>query len=174
MMKPRLDDPYRAVVKEFSWRGVRYVVVGMSGINYYARNPAETFATLDYDLFLDPTLSNVEKALQGLGRLGFTVGTSAGPLNEAEVTRIVRDRVTLVASTPDGVTIELLLEISGYAFSDLAKDAATFTVRGVPIRVGRLAKLLKSKQLAGRPKDRHFLQRYRTILEGESRRSLHS
>ena len=61
--------------------------------------------------------------------------------------------------------IELLLKISGYPFSELAKDAATFTVRGVPIRVGRLGKLLRSKLLAGRPKDRHFLKRYQSLLE---------
>ena len=55
-----------------------------------------------------------------------------------------------------------------FPFSDLARDAATFTVRGVPVKVGRLTKLLTSKKLAGRLKDRQFLQRYRSLLEGES------
>lgn len=164
MSRSRLGDPYRAVIQAFNRSGVRYVVVGMSGINYYARNPAETFATLDYDVFLEPTLGNVEKALRGLNRLGFTIATSGGVLTAADLKRAVGDRRTLVATTPDGVAVELLLEISGYAFSDLARDAATFTVQGVPIRVGRLTKLLKSKQVAGRPKDRQFLQRYRGLL----------
>ena len=159
------QDPYRSVVQAFNRRGVRYVVVGMSGINYYAKSPAGTFATLDYDLFLEPSTKNVEAAVQSLRRLGFSLGTSQGALKAGELYAVVRDRRTLIATTPDGLMVELLLEISGYPFSEIAKDAATFTVRGVPVRVGRLTKLLKSKQLAARPKDRQFLRRYQSLLD---------
>lgn len=160
-------DPYRAAIHGFNRRGVRYLVVGMSGINYYATSPRETFATLDYDVFLEPSIQNVERAVQILRRLGFTVGTADRVLETKELATAVRQRRTLVATTPEGLMIELLLEVSGYPFSELAKDAATFTVRGVPVRVGRLAKLLRSKKLANRPKDRQFLQRYHTLLEEE-------
>ena len=160
------QDPYRAVIQQFNRSGVRYVVVGMAGINYYARNPSETFATLDYDVFLDPTLRNVEQALRCLKALSFTVGTATGALAAADLKGVVRDQRTIVATTAEGVTIELLLRVSGYPFSDLAKDAATFTVRRVPVRVGRLTKLLRSKKLAGRSKDRQFLRRYQALLEG--------
>lgn len=159
-------DPYRAIAQRFNRLGVRYVVVGMSGINYYARNAAEMFATLDYDLFLEPTIHNVAKALRGLRAMGFTVGAAQGLVEtHADVRGIVRERQTLIASTPQGVTTELLLQISGYTFSELARDAATFTVRGVPVTVGRLTKLLRSKKLAGRSKDRQFLRRYQSLLE---------
>ena len=161
-------DPYRAVVQLFNRLGVRYVVVGMSGINYYARNPAETFATLDYDLLLEPTIHNVIQALQGLRAMGFTIGTARGLVEaDANLRGIVRQRQTLVATTPDGITVELILRVSGYTFSELARDAATFTVRGVPVKVGRLTKLLQSKKLAGRSKDRQFLRRYQSLLEDE-------
>ena len=160
-----LHDPYRAVIQQLNRHGVRYVVIGMAGINYYADTPAHAFATLDYDLFIEPTLVNVEQAVRCVTRLGFTVGTSAGALKAQEITAIVRARRTVVATTPDGVMVELLLAVSGYAFSDLARDAATFTVRGVPVKVGRLTKLLRSKQLAGRAKDRQFLRRYQALLE---------
>lgn len=162
-----LQDPYRAVIHQLNRRGVRYVVVGMSGINYYADNPAQTFATLDYDIFIDPTLTNVEQALRCVKRLGFAVGTSAGPLKAGGLKAIVRERKTLVATTPDGLMVELLLRVSGYTFSDLARDAATFTVRGVPVKVGRLTKLLGSKKAAGRAKDRQFLRRYQALLENQ-------
>ena len=160
-----LQDPYRAVIQQLNRYGVRYLVVGMAGINYYASSPAQTFATLDYDCFIEPTLMNVEQALRCVNRLGFTVGTSAGPLKTKEIKAIVRDHTTLVATTPDGLMVELWLAVSGYAFSDLARDAATFTVRGVPVKVGRLTKLLRSKQLAARAKDRQFLQRYQSLLD---------
>jgi len=165
MSPRRLDDPYRAVIRQFNRRGVRYVVVGMSGINYYARGAAEAFATLDYDVFVESTLKNVEQALRSLKSLGFTIGTATGPLNMERLKGIVRDKRTLVATTPEGLTVELLLAISGFAFAEVAKDAATFAVRGVPVKVGRLTKLLQSKQLAGRTKDRAFIRRYAALLD---------
>ena len=158
-------DPYRTVIQQLNRQGVRYVVIGMAGINYYVDTPAHAFATLDYDLFIEPTLANVAQAVRCMTRLGFTVGTSAGVLQAKEITAIVRARKTVVATTPDGVMVELLLAVSGYAFSDLARDAATFTVRGVPVKVGRLTKLLRSKQLAGRAKERQFLRRYQSSLD---------
>lgn len=163
-MTRSLRDPYLAVIRRFNQLGVRYVVVGMSGINYYAKSPAETFATLDYDLFLEPTLRNVGQAVRGLTALGFTLGTAEGPVQGDDLGTAVRRRKTLVATTPEGLMVELLLAVSGYPFSELAKDAATFTVSGVPVRVGQLRKLLMSKKLAGRPKDRQFLRRYETLL----------
>ena len=162
-------DPYRAVIRRFNGNGVRYVVVGMSGINYYSRKAAETFATLDYDLFIEPTLKNVAQAIRSLKGLGFTIGTAAGLLKGEDLRNVVRGKRTLVATTLEGLTVELLLAMSGFPFAELAKDAATFTVRGVPVKVGRLTKLLQSKKLAGRAKDRDFLRRYQALLETRSK-----
>ena len=167
MSPRRWADPYQAVVKAFNRVGVRYVVVGMAGINYYARQPAEAFGTMDYDLFLEPTLGNIQKALRQLERLEFSLGTLRGRFVLRDLPAIVRDRRTLVATTSDGLMVELLLAVSGFTFTEMAKDAKTVVVHGTPIRVGRLTHLLKSKQLANRPKDRDFLKRYRRLLEEE-------
>jgi len=86
-------------------------------------------------------------------------------LDIKDLRAVARGRRTLVATTVDGVMVELLLRVSGYTFADLARDAETFSVRGVPVKVGRLTKLLQSKKLAGRAKDRQFLQRYHSQLE---------
>lgn len=158
-------DPYRAVIQQFNRNGIRYVVVGMSGINYYARNPAETFGTLDYDIFLEPSLKNVEQAIRCLEAMGFTIGTAQGILRQADVKQIVRQHRTIVATTPEGLMIELLLKISGYPFSEMERDVLTLSLRGIPVKVGKLRKLLRSKKLAGRPKDRRFLERYQSLLE---------
>ena len=160
-----LRDPYASVIRSFNRCGVRYVVVGLSGINYYARNASEVFMTLDYDIFVEPLISNVQKAVKGLQSLNFTLGTEKGPLRFEEIKPLVRDRKTLIAVSPDGIKVELLLRISGFQFSEIARDAATFDVGGVPIHVGRLHKLLRSKRVAGRPKDRDFLRRYEHLLE---------
>jgi predicted nucleotidyltransferase len=165
----RAQDPFRTVTERFNQQGVRYVVVGMAGINYYAKNPAELFGTLDYDIFLDPRLSNVEKALRSVRELGFTIGTSSGLFKSGMITEIVRDRKTLIATTTEGIMIELLLQVSGYPFSELARDATTVTVDGVPIKVGKLSKLIESKRLAGREKDKAFLKRYQLLLKSKGK-----
>jgi len=162
-------DPYRALVADFNRFGVRYVVIGMSGINYYANRPDQAFGTLDYDLFLDPTVRNVTKTVRCLQALGFTIGTVDGPLDPTRLSTVVREQRTLVATTPDGLMVELLLAVSGYPFTELARDAVTFTVLGTPIKVGRLSKLLRSKKIAGRPKDRQFLRRYEALLREPGR-----
>lgn len=172
MSRRVIQDPYRAVIQQFNRRGVRYVVVGMSGINYYAKQPSETFATLDYDIFLEPTLENARQAVRALKDLSFTIGTAAGRLKLEQLLRVVRARRTLVATTAEGIMIELLLEVSGFPFLELAKDASTFVVRGVPVKVGRLTKLCRSKKLADRPKDRAFFRRYEALLKKRDNRAL--
>lgn len=158
-------DPYRAVIQRFNQRGVRYVVIGMSGINFYAKSPATAFSTLDYDFFLEPTLRNVRKALGCLKELGFTVGTAQEILKPENIRQVVRDQRTLIASTPEGLLVELLLKVSGYPFSEMAREAKTFNAGNIPVRVGQLSKLIRSKKLAYRPKDRQFLKRYGPLLE---------
>ncbi len=164
-MARRLADPYLAAIRALNRVGVQYVIVGMAGINYYAQRPSEAFATMDYDLFVNPTLPNVRKAAGQLGRLGFSRGTTEGALQTGALRELVRNRRMLVATAPDGPMVELLLAVSGYTFAAMARDAVTVTIRGTPVKVGRLTKLLRSKQLAGRPKDRQLLARYRSLLE---------
>ena len=160
-------DPYLDVIRRFNRAGVLYVVVGMSGINYYAKDPAHAFGTMDYDFFLEPSLKNVQRAIRSLKALGFDIGTSDGEWKESDLRRVVRDQKTFTATTPDGLIVEILLKVSGYPFSGMANDAATIPVHGVPVKVGRLNKLLRSKKIAGRPKDRRFLRRYQDLLEEE-------
>ena len=170
MKRSAFSDPYQIAIERMNQKGVRYVVVGMAGINYYAEDPSQTFGTLDYDIFLEPSLTNVRKAVQTMQDLGFTLWTATGRLQPGNLKHVVRHRQTITATTPDGLMIELLLEISGYPFSKIARDAATFTVGGIPIRVGKLKKLMDSKRLSDRPKDRQFLKRYEILLKNAEKR----
>ncbi len=167
MSARRLADPYLATVRALNRVGVQYVVIGMSGINYYAQRASEAIATMDYDLFVNPTLPNVQKAVHQLSHLGFSLATSDGPFDTAALRALVRARRALIATTPDGLMVELFLAVSGYLFAALVRDAVTITIQGTPVKVGRLSKLLRSKQLAGRLKDRQFLKRYQALLVEE-------
>lgn len=157
-------DPWAALFDGFNKAGVDYVVIGMSGINYYARSAMETFGTQDYDLFLRPVVANAAKALEVLRDLGYEMVSGGKRVLEKDLSRIVKEKQTVLAVNPEGVTFELLFAISGFVFHQLAADAAIFRTGETLIRVGRLQKLLASKKAADRPKDRLFLKRYEMIL----------
>jgi len=163
--KGEYEDPHSALIDRFNKSGVDYVVVGMSAINYYASSAMETFGTRDYDLFLRPAAANIAEALKIFHELGYETATTEGLVSEKSLKQIVRQKKTVLAVNPDGVTFELLFAVSGFGFQRMAGDASMFRAGEVVIRVGKLHKLLASKKAAGRPKDRLFLKRYEMILK---------
>jgi predicted nucleotidyltransferase len=160
-------DPYSSVLKEFNKKRVKYVVVGMSGINYYARQARDVFATQDYDIFVKPVMENVKKAVSILKDKKFTVVADKEEFEEARLKEVVRDRKTVLAVNDLGIMIELILAVSGFVFDQMAKDAVIFNVGKTPIKVGNIKKLIASKKIAGRKKDRIFLKRFEAFLREE-------
>ena len=77
---------------------------------------------------------------------------------------IIKERRTIVCENPEHNLIELCLEVSGYLFDELNRSAHFFRIGKDKIRVADLKDLLRMKMLAGREKDRIFLQKYATIL----------
>jgi len=64
---------------------------------------------------------------------------------------------------------ELILAVSGYRFDQMESGASVFIVENVPVKVAQLRKLLRSKKIAAREKDRYFLKRYEMLLRGKSK-----
>ena len=149
-----------ALVRE----GVAFVIVGVGGINFYARTPAHAFATLDLDALLEPTVENLGKALRALAALGYAFEAGREPFldlaDEEALGGLVRHRATLSAQHPEAAQLDLLLAVDGFRYDELAADARTFRVAGVDLRVGALEKLLRSKEASGRPTDRAFLEAF--------------
>ncbi len=144
--------------------GVEFVIVGVGGINFYARTPAEAYATLDVDVLLAPAVENLERALSVLSRLGYAFEAGGEPFVDLEdalvLRRIIENGASLSAIHPEASELDLLTSISGFDYADLSEDATTFEVSGAPVRVGRLEKLLRSKEASGRPKDIEFLRAF--------------
>ena len=158
-------DPWAALFESFNRAGVDYVVVGMSAINYYARSAMETFGTQDFDLFLRPAMLNAAKALDILSGLGYELSANGKKVIRKDIKEIVRQKRTILAVNPEGVTFELLFAVSGFAFGQMVDDASIFRAGEALIRVAKLNKLLASKEAADRSKDRLFLKRYKMILK---------
>ena len=144
--------------------GVEFVVVGVGGINFYAREPAESFATLDLDALLEPSVTNLKAALAALASVGFGFESGGEPFvdreNDTALRRVVEQRATLSARHEASGQIDLMLSIAGSSYPDLALDAISFRVGPVELRVGRLEKLLASKRASGRAKDLEFLRAF--------------
>ena len=142
--------------------GIEFVVVGVGGINFYARTPGQVFATLDLDTLLPPVVENLSAALRVLARLGYAFEAGDEPfvdLEDSEVlARVVANGACLTALHPDEGQIDLMTSLAGFSYEEMKSDAPLFRVAGIEVRVGQLEKLLRSKQRSGRPKDLEFLR----------------
>ena len=49
---PEAASGFLSALAALAEGGIAYVIVGVGGINFYARTPAEAYATLDLDLLL--------------------------------------------------------------------------------------------------------------------------
>lgn len=151
--------------------GVECIVVGTSGINFYARDASEAVVTEDVDVFLPSRVPVLRDALTTLHEAGFGFAVREEPFLDFEDERmlgnLVRAGVAIVAER-EGSRVDLMLSGSGLDYEDLARDAVSFRLGDVDIRVGRLEKLLRSKELAGRPKDVAFLQLFAARLRGSN------
>jgi hypothetical protein len=155
--------------------GVAYVVVGVGGINFYARTPAEAFSTLDLDALLEPTVGNLRSALRALNTLGYEFEAGGEPFldlqDDSALEAVVRNGATLNAIHREVGQIDLVLGVAGFSYAELDSDAVEFHVADVGVRVGKLEKLLRSKQASGRPKDLAFLRAFEaTAAEDENER----
>lgn len=149
--------------------GVDFVLVGVGGINFYARDPAHAIATLDVDVLLAPRVANLRAALHTLSRSGFRFESGGEPfldIDDDSALAIIIDRAaTLCAQHPSAAQLDLMVAITGFSYAELASDAIRFEVAGSTVPVGRLAKLLRSKELSGRPKDLAFLRSFEAQAE---------
>jgi hypothetical protein len=101
-------------------------------------------------------------ALRALRKRGFTFEAGGEPFLDIDdglvLGNVVKSGACLTARHRDGAQLDLMLSASGFGYRELAADSKIFMVAGVPVRVGHLEKLLRSKQLTGRPKDIEFLR----------------
>jgi hypothetical protein len=151
--------------------GVAFVIVGVCGINFYARMPSQAYATLDLDALLAPAVDNLRRALRALGGLGYEFESTGEPFvdveDDAALGTVVRNGPALSAFHPATGQIDLLLSVAGFSYAELAADAVEFGAGDARVRVGSLEKLLRSKQVSGRPKDLAFLRAFEAAASEE-------
>ncbi len=164
-------DPFAETLIALCEGGVEFVVVGVGGINFYARDAAELVVTGDIDVLLRRDAGTLRAALAALARVGFTFEAGREPFLDLDddliLTRVCEVGASILARNEEGVRVDLMTSMTGFGFEDLSADAATFEIRGIAVRVGSLAKLLRSKELSGRSKDVEFLRMFAARLTDE-------
>ena len=166
-------NPYHLLLRALTRAGVEYMVIGVSGINYFAKDARSLLSTADYDLFLRPTAENVARAWRAFQKNGYTVVIRRGDhsvalrkLSARTRDRLLKEQKTLVAIGPYQLVAEGLLAVSGFTFEQMRRHAVWMKDRELKFRflVGSLRDLLESKRVADRAKDRLFLARYKRLL----------
>ncbi len=162
-------DPFASLASALSAGGVRYLVIGVWGANYYAPSGSAMFTTLDRDFFLPPDPGNLLAAWRVCEASGFGLFARTEPLDtprDACLARAIVERRALTRAGNDaGTDIDLSLVMSGFDFETVWAAHRVFEVEGAAIPVARLAHIVASKAAAGREKDRLFLATHREALE---------
>ena len=166
------DNPYLDTLQALVRRQIPFILVGVGAINFYAKTPASIVATQALDILVPDDPPSLRDALAELAASGFELSVAGEPFldvaDDVVLAAVLRAGAASHAQSASGAELDVTARIAGYSFQELASDAVGFRVGDVEVRVGRLGKLLRSKELADRPKDRAFLQLYRAGLEDES------
>jgi predicted nucleotidyltransferase len=153
-------DRILAVLAE---HGVRFVLVG----GFAAVIHGSPYVTTDVDVVPESTEENLRRLSDALRSMhaqvwttgepgGLEFGHDARSLGETDRWNFVTDHGRLdLAFVPTGTT----------GFDDLHRDALHLTILGVEVDVASLADVIRSKEAAGREKDRLVLPVLRRILE---------
>jgi hypothetical protein len=120
----------------------------------------------------DANLARLSRALDELGARIRTADAADGLAFAHDAQSLARGAVwNLVTDAGD---LDLAMMPSGtWGYDDLKRDAIAIEILGIPTRVAALADIIRSKEAAGREKDRAalpMLRRLQTEIEGRRTR----
>lgn len=160
-------NPYLALIGRLRRRKVRFVLVGVFGINHYAAGPALAFSTLACDILVEPKPENLLRTLLILEADGYDLETNGEPLGALDLwlaRRIIRNKASVSATKEKAAQVDILISVAGYTFSRLYAGRRLFKAGSTSVPVASLAHLIESKRKCGRKKDLEFLRIYEAQL----------
>jgi hypothetical protein len=172
-----VEDVFLRLIAALNDAGVRYVLIGVAGANYYAPAAAAAFVTQDRDLLLPLDPENLLRSWETAARTGLALWCGDEPLDQprdlALATAIVSRRALVRAVDDRGaVQVDFTLVMEGFDFESVWAERREFRAGGVGLPVARLSHIVHSKAMAGRDKDRLFLATHaealRQLLHRES------
>jgi hypothetical protein len=142
--------------------GVRHVVIG----GVAARLAGAPIVTGDLDLTPAIDEANLDRLVAVLAELGATFRIGSVTTEEPITAGVIAANDQVQATTPHG-EVDIVMRPAGTrGFDDLSRAARREEVApGVTVAVAALADVIRSKEAAGRPKDRGQLPILRETLE---------
>ena len=139
-----MNEDYRDILTALVQRHTRFLVVGAHAMaaHGYPR------ATVDIDVWVEPTAQNAERVWQALAEFG-------APLDALDVTRedFVRPDMVIQFGLPPN-RVDILTGVSGLGFEAAWANRVEGVVDGVRVPVISMADLIENKRATGRDKDR--------------------
>jgi hypothetical protein len=151
------------ILEVLSRHGVRCILIG----GFAAVIHGSPYVTTDVDVVPDSDASNLERLSEALTELHARIWTESNPAGVP----FAHDATSLSAVrmwnlVTDYGRLDIAFEPSGTAgYPDIARDATHLTILGAQVDVASLADIIRSKEAAGRDKDRLVLPVLRRILE---------
>ncbi len=147
--------------------GVRFVLIG----GFAAVIHGAPYVTVDVDIVPERAGENVRRlseALKAMHARVWTVGEPEGLPFDHDTQSLDGSRVWNLVT--DHGRLDITFEPSGTAgYEDVSRHAVHLTILGVEVDVASLADVIRSKEAAGREKDRLVLPVLRRILEETER-----
>jgi hypothetical protein len=152
-----VTHPLAPLATQLADRAVRYVLIGVSGANFYGPNGQAVFVTDDFDLFVPPDVDNLVRAWDACEQTELDLWLGDEPLDRPRdrwlAERVVERRALTRVTGPNELLLDLTLVMAGFDFETVWAERREFRVEGVPVPTARLLHIVESKQAAGRPKD---------------------
>jgi predicted nucleotidyltransferase len=141
------------LLRSLNGHKARYLVIGASAfpVYGYAR------ATLDLDLFIDPTPENAARVRAALTDFGYD-------LTDVSVDEL---RTKKVLIRQYALETDIHPFVKGITFEDAWARRVNDHIKGVPVAFACLDDLIRMKEAAGRPKDLEDLRVLRRLREGK-------
>ncbi len=164
-----MNEPLAPLGRAFANRGVRYLLIGVSGANFYTPPPLPRFVTDDWDLFLPPDEANLVEAWAACDDVGMELWLGEEPLDRPRdlwlADRIVARKALTRVTGPEELRVDLTLVMKGFDFEPAWNARRVFLIDDVHVPTALLTHIVESKQAAGRQKDQLFLATHKDALE---------
>jgi hypothetical protein len=152
----------QAILETLDRHDVRYVLIGgLAAVLHGAPH-----VTTDVDIVPEEGKQNLERLSAALKELGARIRVTGEPDGipfDQTAESLARVRVwNLTSSLGD---LDITFEPSGtQGYEDLRRDVVRLNVHGIDVPVASLADVIRSKEAAGRPRDRAALPALRELL----------
>jgi len=135
-----MNQDFKEFFASLNASGVEFLVIGGVAFNFHATPRA----TKDIDIWVRPTLENLQALLAALTRFGFSHALEAAELVRSE-------RVLMLGRVPN--RIDILTQPAGLDWDASWNDRVPSNFDGEPISFLSLSNLILAKRAAGRPQD---------------------